>query len=159
MASEAVKLITTNRKARHDFHIDDTLEAGIVLQGTEVKSLREGRANLQDAYCTVERGELYARGVHISPYSHGNLFNHVPDRARKLLVHRKEIDRLAKAVEQKGYTIIPLKLYFKNGRAKMEIGLARGKKLYDKRADIAERETQRSLDRVMRGHRSGRMEE
>jgi SsrA-binding protein len=149
--SERIKIITTNRKARHDYRIEDTLEAGLVLQGTEVKSLREGKANLQDAYCTVQRGEMVLLGCHISPYSHGNQFNHEPTRPRKLLLHRREIDKWDKALQQKGYTIVPLKLYFKDGYAKVEIGLARGKKLYDKRADIAERETKRRLDRIMRG--------
>ncbi len=148
---EGVKIITTNRKARYEYHIDDTLEAGLVLTGTEVKSLREGRANLQDAFCTVKDGEMVLLNFHISPYSHGNLFNHEPVRPRKLLLHRREIAKWAKASQQKGYTIIPLKVYFKNGFAKVEIGLARGKKLYDKREDIAERETKRRLERVMRG--------
>ena len=147
---DAIKLVTSNRKARHDFHIDDTLEAGLVLQGTEVKALREGRANLQDAYCKVERGEMYLVGAHISPYSHGNIQNHEPTRPRKLLLHRRELRKWDKAAAQQGYTIVPLKLYFRNGLAKIEIGLARGKKLYDKRADIAERETKRRLDRTMK---------
>lgn len=153
--SDGIKTIITNRKARHEYHIEDRLEAGIALMGTEVKSLRDGRANIQDAYCTVEGGEMIVHGLHISPYSHGNQFNHEPLRPRKLLLHRKEIERWGKAVEQKGYTIIPLRIYFKNGFAKMEIGLAKGKKLYDKRADIAERETKRRLDRVMRGGQAG----
>jgi SsrA-binding protein len=151
--AEGIKIVATNRKARHDYHIEDTLEAGIVLRGTEVKSLREGRLNLTDSFCTVEKGEMIVHGLHISPYSHGNLFNHEPLRPRKLLLHRKEIERWGKATEQKGFTIVPLKVYFKNGFAKVEIGLARGKKQYDKRADISERETQRKLDRVMRGDR------
>lgn len=145
---ENVKLITSNRKARHEYHIDETLEAGIVLQGTEVKALRDGKANLQDAYCIVQDGEMLMMNVHISPYSHGNLFNHEPVRPRKLLLHRKEIERWGKAVAQKGYTIIPLSLYLKNGRVKVEIGLARGKKLYDKRQDIAERDTKRRLEKL-----------
>ena len=148
--ADGIKLITTNRKARHDYHIDDTLEAGVVLSGTEVKSLREGRANLQDAFCNVQSGEMMMYNCHISPYSHGNQMNHDPVRPRKLLMHRREIERWGSAVQEKGFTIIPLKLYFKNGYAKVEIGLARGKKQYDKRADIAERETKRRLDRVMR---------
>jgi SsrA-binding protein len=151
--AEGIKIVATNRKARHDYHIEDTLEAGIVLRGTEVKSLREGRLNLTDSFCTVEKGEMIVHGLHISPYSHGNLFNHEPLRPRKLLLHRKEIERWGKSTEQKGFTIVPLKVYFKNGFAKVEIGLARGKKQYDKRADISERETQRKLDRVMRGDR------
>ena len=148
--AEGIKIITTNRKARHDYHIEDTLEAGLVLQGTEVKSLREGRANLQDGYCQVEGGEMYLKGVHISPYTHGNVHNHDPVRPRKLLLHAREIAKWSKAQQQQGYTIVPLKLYFRHGYAKVEIGLARGKKLYDKRSDIAERETKRRMDRAMR---------
>lgn len=152
--ADGIQNITTNRKAFHEYHIEETFEAGMALQGTEVKSLREGKVNLQDAYCAVDGEELKLVGCHISPYTHGNYFNHEPDRQRKLLLHRKEIDRLAKATQQKGYTIVPLKLYFKNGLAKAEIGLAKGKKLYDKRSDIEERETRRSLDRITKGHRS-----
>ncbi len=148
--AEGIKIITSNRRARREYHITETLEAGLALRGTEVKSLREGRANLQDAYCKVEGGEMFVLNMHISPYSHGNLNNHDPVRPRKLLLHKREIGKMKKATEQKGFTVIPLKLYFKNGIAKVEIGLARGKKLYDKRADIAERDTQRRLDRTMR---------
>ncbi len=147
---DRIKIITTNRKARHDYHIEDRLEAGLVLQGTEVKALREGRANLQDAYCAAQGGEMYLLNAHISPYSHGNLNNHEPLRPRKLLLQRREIERWRKAAEQKGYTIVPLKLYFKNGYAKVEIGLGRGKKLYDKREDLAERDTKRQIDRVLK---------
>ncbi len=156
MPEEGIHIVTSNRKAFHDFQIEDRYEAGIVLTGTEVKSLRQGRVNLQDAFCTLSRGEVLMLGAHISPYTHGNLFNHEPLRPRKLLLHRSEIAKLAKAVEQKGYTLVPLKIYFKRGKAKVEVGLARGKKLYDKRADIAERDNQRSLDRVLRGHRQGK---
>ena len=148
--AEGIKIITSNRRARREYHITETLEAGLALRGTEVKSLREGRANLQDAYCKVEGGEMFVLNMHISPYSHGNLNNHDPVRPRKLLLHKREIGKMKKATEQKGFTVIPLKLYFKNGIAKVEIGLARGKKLYDKRADIAERDTQRRLDRTMK---------
>ncbi len=147
---DRIKIITTNRKARHDYHIEDRLEAGLVLQRTEVKALREGRANLQDAYCAAQGGEMYLLNAHISPYSHGNLNNHEPLRPRKLLLQRREIERWRKAAEQKGYTIVPLKLYFKNGYAKVEIGLGRGKKLYDKREDLAERDTKRQIDRVLK---------
>ena len=148
--AESIKIITSNRRARREYHITETLEAGLALQGTEVKSLREGRANLQDAFCKVEGGEMFLLNAHISPYSHGNLNNHDPVRPRKLLLHKREIGKMKKATEQKGFTVIPLKLYFKNGIAKVEIGLARGKKLYDKRADIAERDTQRRLDRTLK---------
>lgn len=150
--SDGIKIITTNRKARYEYHIDERLEAGIVLQGTEVKSLREGRINLQEAFCQVERGEMILHGAHISPYTHGTHFNHDPVRPRKLLLHRREIERFAKASQQQGYTIVPLKVYFKNGYAKVEIGMAKGKKLYDKRASIAERDTKRRLERTMRQH-------
>lgn len=150
--AEGIKIITTNRKARHDYHIEQSFEAGLVLQGTEVKSLRDGKANLQEGFCGFQDGELYLHGVHISPYRHGNVNNHDPVRSRKLLLHRRELGKLDKAIAQKGYTIVPLKLYFKNGLAKVEIGLAKGKKLYDKRADIAEKDTQRRLDRILRQH-------
>ncbi len=148
--SEGIKIITSNRRARRNYFITETMEAGLVLQGTEAKALREGRANLQDAYCKVENDEVFLLNAHISPYSHGNLQNHDPLRPRKLLLHKREIGKLKKASEQKGFTIIPLKLYFKNGYAKVEIGMARGKKLYDKRTDMAERETQRRIDRIMK---------
>lgn len=148
--TDAVKNITTNRKARHEYHIDERLEAGLSLTGTEVKSLRTGKANLGEAYCAVEGGEMYLHQCHIAPYDHGNRQNHDPMRRRKLLLHRREIEKFAVAAQQKGYTIIPLSLYFKNGRAKVEIGLAKGKKLYDKRHDIAERDTKRRLERLDR---------
>ena len=148
--ADGIKIITSNRRARRNYHISDPLEAGLVLHGTEVKALRQGRANLQDAYCKVEDGEVFLLNAHISPYSHGNLNNHDPLRPRKLLLHKREIGKLKKATQQKGFTIIPLKLYFKKGIVKVEIGLARGKKLYDKRTDIAERDTQRRLDRTMK---------
>lgn len=148
--SDRINVIMTNRKARYEYFIEEALEAGIVLLGTEVKALREGRVNLQEAYCAVEQGEMMLYGCHISPYSHGNQFNHDPLRPRKLLMHKREIERWGKEAQQQRYTIVPLKIYFKNGIAKVEIGLAKGKKLYDKRADIAERETKRRLDRTMR---------
>ncbi len=151
--SDNVKLVTTNRKARHEYHIDEVLEAGIVLVGTEVKALREGRANLQDAYCSLHNGEMTLYQCHISPYSFGNQFNHDPLRPRKLLLHRRELDKWNRVTKQKGNTIIPLKIYFRNGVAKVQIGLARGKKLYDKRADMAERDSKRNLDRVLKGMR------
>ena len=148
--SEGIKIVTTNRKARHEYHIEDTLEAGIVLVGTEVKSVREGRINLQEAYCTVIDGEMMLMQCHISPFKHGNRFNHDPLRRRKLLLHSKEIQKMEVASEQKGYAIIPLKVYLKKGKVKVEIGLGKGKKLYDKRADIAERDTRRQLDRILK---------
>jgi SsrA-binding protein len=146
--TDAIKIITSNKKATFEYHIEERFEAGLVLTGTEVKSLRAGKANLQEAYCNVESGEMILRGCHIAPYDHGNRANHDPIRTRKLLLHRREIEKLDKAARQKGYTIVPVKLYFKNGRAKIEIGLGKGKKLYDKRADIAERDSNRRLDRL-----------
>jgi len=144
------KVIATNRRARHEYRIGDRYEAGIVLRGTEVKSLREGKANIQDAYCSIQRGEIFLTNCHIAPYRHGTSFNHEPLRPRKLLLNRREIGKLRKAVEQKGNTIVPLKLYFKHGLAKIEIGVATGKKQYDKRKDIAERESKRRLQRLKR---------
>lgn len=148
--SEGIKVITKNRRARHEYKIEETLEAGLALQGTEVKSLREGQANLQEAFIAPQRGEMYLLNCHISPYSHATHFNHEPLRPRKLLMHRREIAKWAKAAQQKGYTIVPLQLYFKGGRAKVEIGLGRGKKFYDKRADIAERDSKRRLQQTMK---------
>ena len=146
--SDSIKIITSNKKATFEYKIEERFEAGLVLSGTEVKSLRAGKANLQEAYCGVESGEMMLRGCHIAPYDHGNRANHDPIRKRKLLLHRKEIERLDKAARQKGFTIVPIKLYFKNGKAKIEIGLGKGKKLYDKRADIAERDSKRRIDRM-----------
>ncbi|MEM8484549.1 MAG: SsrA-binding protein SmpB [Bacteroidota bacterium] len=148
--SDGIKIITSNRKARHEYHISDTLEVGIVLLGTEVKSLREGKANLQEAYCTFTEGELMLMQCHIAPFKHGGHYNHDPLRPRKLLLHRRELKKWDATAHQKGFTIVPLKMYFKTGRVKLEIGLAKGKKLYDKRSDIADRESKRKLDRVMK---------
>jgi SsrA-binding protein len=148
-----MKIISQNRKAYHDYHIEDTLEAGIALSGTEVKSLRDGRANLKDSYVIVKGGEAYLLNCHISPYSHGNIMNHEPLRTRKLLLHRKEIDRLRGKIEAKGYTLIPLKLYFKGSFAKVEIGLARGKKFFEKRDTIKEREARREIEKAIKTRR------
>lgn len=145
--SNAIKIIAQNRKARHDYEILDAYEAGIALQGTEVKALREGRANLKDSYARVEGGEVFLYKAHISEYTQGNRFNHDPERRRKLLLHKYEINRLRGRVEERGLTLIPLKLYFKKGRAKIEIGIARGKKHFDKRRDIAERDARREMER------------
>ena len=139
----AEKPIASNRKAYHDYFVLQKIEAGIALTGTEVKSLREGRVNLKDSYVDVQRGEAYLVGAHISPYSHGNRENHDPERKRKLLLHRREIDRLQGQIVEKGLTIVPLRLYFKGGRVKTEIAVVRGKKLFDKR----ETEKRRELDR------------
>jgi len=148
------KVITVNRRARHDYFIEETFEAGLVLSGSEVKSLRDGKVVLKDSYGRLNRGELWLSNAHINEYSPASRFGHDPVRSRKLLMHRTEIDRLAGKMKEKGLALIPLRLYFKRGRAKVELGLARGKKLYDKRATIKERETKRELDRVMR--KSGR---
>jgi SsrA-binding protein len=146
-----MKLIATNRKARRDYTILEKMEAGIVLVGTEVKSLREGQANLQDSYATVDDEELYLHNAHISPYSKGNQFNHEPKRTRKLLMHAREIKRLIGKVQEKGLTLIPLTMYFNDkGKVKVELGLGRGKKLHDKRREIAERDAKRDMRREMR---------
>jgi SsrA-binding protein len=153
----AEKLVAQNRRARHDYFILETIEAGLVLSGTEVKSLRAGKASLGESYATVENGEAWVMQMHIPPYEQGNRWNPDPVRRRKLLVHRKEIERLEAAVAQKGQTVVPLKLYFSNGRAKLLIGIAKGKKSYDKRATIAERDAKREMDRARRaGARGGR---
>jgi SsrA-binding protein len=156
MARETgIKRVAENRKARHDYFIDDTYEAGIVLVGTEVKSLREGRVNLRDSYVEVKGSahapELFLVGAHISPFEQGNIWNHEPLRTRKLLLHKHEIERIAQRVRERGYTVMPTKMYFKDGRAKIEIGMARGKKLYDKRHDMAERDADRDMQRALRG--------
>lgn len=142
-----MEIITTNRKARHDYHILQTVEAGIVLTGTEVKSLRSGRANLKESFARIENGEVYLHGMHISPYEQGNRYNPDPKRKRKLLLHIFEIRRLTGKVQEKGLTLVPLKLYFKNGKAKVELALVRGKKEYDKRRAIAERDAKREMER------------
>lgn len=143
-------LIVENRKARHDYHVDETLEAGVMLKGTEVKSLRGGRIVLGDAFALFMRDELWLMNADIQPYAHGNVHNHEAKRARKLLVHRRELERWAGKVKEKGYTIVPLKMYWKNGRAKVLIGLAKGKKEFDRRDDIRAREADRDIHRVMR---------
>lgn len=145
-----IKIITENRKARHDYHIHESYEAGIVLTGTEVKSLRAGKANLKDAYARIEHSELMLHNVHISPYDPGNRFNHEPLRTRKLLMHRSEIDKLVGKTQEKGFALVPLKLYFVHGMAKLQLGLATGKKNYDKRQDMAERDAKREIDRAFR---------
>jgi SsrA-binding protein len=145
----ATKLIAQNRKARHNYHIEETYEAGLVLVGTEVKSCRAGKANLADAYAVIKDGEAWLLGCHISPYSHGNRANHDPVRPRKLLLNRSEIEKLHVATSQEGRTLVPLRLYFKHGLAKAEVAIARGKKLYDKRHDKAERDARRSMQREL----------
>lgn len=144
-----------NRKARHDYSIEDAFEAGIALTGTEVKSLRAGKANLRDSYGEVRNGELFLVNAHISPYEQGNRYNHDPRRPRKLLMHRLEINRLFAKVQQQGMTLVPLKLYFKSGRAKVELALAKGKKTYDRREDIAARDAEREIRRAVREREKG----
>ena len=143
--SDGTKLVAQNRKARHEYHLEETFEAGVVLSGTEVKSCREGRVNLSDSYAIVEDGEVWLLQCHISPYSHGNRTNHDPTRKRKLLLHRGEINRLDVKVSQEGRTLVPLRMYFKHGLAKVEIAVARGKKTVDRRRDIAERDADRRM--------------
>ncbi len=145
-----MQIVCQNRKAYHDYSIEETAEAGIQLFGTEVKSLRAGRANLKDSYVIMKDTEVFLLNCHISPYSHGNIMNHDPLRTRKLLLHRKEIERLKGKMQQKGYTLIPLKIYFKGPYAKVEIGLAKGKKQYEKRETIKEREAKRDIEKAMK---------
>jgi SsrA-binding protein len=150
--SEKIKIITQNKKAFHDFEIIEKFEAGMVLLGTEVKSLREGRANLKDSYAKVRRSEVYLIGLHISPYSHASFDNHDPERQRKLLLHSFEIKRLLGKTQERGFSLVPLKLYFKDGKAKVEIALARGKKEYDKRESLRRKEENREMDRLRKRH-------
>ena len=147
----AEKLICQNKKARHNYSIEDTYEAGIALMGTEVKSLREGRANLGDSYGKIKNGEVYLVDAHISPYTFGNRFNHDPLRTRKLLLHKKEIRRLIGKVQEKGFTLIPLRLYFSDGKAKVELGLGKGKKLFDKRETLKRKTMERDMERGRKG--------
>jgi len=145
-----VKEITSNRKAFHEYFVLERFEAGIELAGTEVKSIRAGNVNLKDAFCTIKDGELFVRGMHISPYEHGNIFNKDPVRPRRLLMHRREIVKLNARIMQDGVALIPLSLYFKDSRVKVELGLCKGKKLHDKRDSEAERQTRRDIDRIMK---------
>jgi len=147
---DASKLIVQNRKAWHDYFVEEKYEAGIALHGTEVKSIRNGGVNLKDSYCSFEGGEMFAVGMHISPYEQGNIFNREPLRDKKLLMHRREIMKLQGLVQQKGYTLIPLSMYFSGSHVKVEIGLCRGKKLYDKRDSDAKRQADRDIDRHMK---------
>ena len=144
------KIIAVNRKARHDFFVEDTYEAGIALFGTEVKSLRQGMVNMKDSYCYIKNGEMFSTGIHISPYEKGNIFNHDPLRERKLLMHKKEIHKLLGLVGQQGYTLVPLSLYFSGKNVKLELGVCKGKKLYDKREDAAKKAEARDIDRYER---------
>ena len=150
MNKNGIQVIANNKKAYHDYFILDKYEAGIELYGTEIKSIRAGRINLKDSFCSVDDGEMYAIGVHISPYEHGNRYNREPLRKKKLLLHKREIMRLFGEVQQQGLSIIPLQVYIKNGRAKMEIGLCKGKKIYDKRAVEAKKSSNRMIDREIK---------
>ena len=146
------KIVTDNRKARHDYFIDQIFEAGLALTGTEVKSLRAGKANLQDSFCTIRDGEIFLHNCHISPYEQGNIFNVEPKRTRKILMHKEEIRKLAQKVREKGFTLVPLRLYFNDrGKVKLALALAKGKKTYDKRDDLAEKDAKRDLARALRG--------
>lgn len=148
------RTIAQNKKAYHDYFVEETYEAGIELCGTEVKSIRQGKVNLKDAWCAIHEGEIFVRGMHISPYEQGNIFNRDPMRERKLLMHKKEIMKLYGTVKQEGLALIPLSLYFKGSRVKVQLGLCRGKKLYDKRESAAERDAMRDIDRAMKLRRS-----
>lgn len=150
IAKESLKTIAQNKKAFHDYFVEESFEAGIELCGTEVKSLRQGRVNLKDAWCSVVDGELLLNGVHISPYEQGNIFNRDPVRVRRLLMHKREIMRLFGLVKRDGYSLIPVSLYFKGSRVKVQVGLCKGKKLYDKRADMAEKAARRDVQRAMK---------
>ncbi len=145
------KVLCENKKARHDYSIEETYEAGIALQGTEVKSLRLGKANLKDGYVKIEEQEAFLHNTHISPYPYGHQFNHDPERVRKLLLHKREIRRLMGKTQERGYTLVPLKIYLKHGKMKMEIGLAKGKTLYDKREVLKKRSADREIEKVLKG--------
>ena len=151
-----IKVVATNRKAGRDFHLEERREAGLVLMGTEIKSIRAGRVNLRDSFAMVKEGELWLMNAHIAPYDQGTYTNHEPRRPRKLLMHRREINRIAGKLQEKGFTLIPLRIYLKNNLAKVELGLARGKKQYDKRAALREKETRREIDRAVARHWKGR---
>ena len=147
MAKETMKLIANNKEAYHDYFIEDKLECGVALHGTEVKSMRMGKCSIKEAFIRIENGEVYVYGMHVSPYEKGNIFNKDPLRVKKLLLHRQEINKLVGKIKEKGYTLVPLQVYFKSGKVKVEIGLARGKKLYDKREDIAKKDQRRETER------------
>ena len=150
MPKENMKTIAQNKKAFHDYFVIESMEAGIELCGTEVKSIRSGRVNLKDSWCSIEDGELYIKGMHISPYEQGNIFNRDPMRVRRLLMHKREIMRLFGTVKQNGYSLIPLSLYFKGSKVKVQVGLCKGKKLYDKREDMAARDAKRDMQRAIK---------
>ena len=151
----ATRTIATNREARHEYFVLEALETGVELKGTEVKSLRAGGVNLKDSWCSIDNGELFLKGAHISPYEKGNIFNKDPFRVRRLLMHKSEISRLYGKVKQEGLTLIPLSLYFKKSNVKVELGLCKGKQLHDKRADMAERDAKREIDRALKSRQRG----
>ncbi|MBQ4620105.1 MAG: SsrA-binding protein SmpB [Clostridia bacterium] len=151
MPKEELKTVAQNRKARHDYFVEESFECGLELRGTEVKSIRLGKCNLKDSYASVEKGEMWVHGMHISPYEKGNIFNTDPMRPKKLLMHKAEIRKLEQAIMQKGLTLVPLSVYLKQGRMKLQLGLCKGKKNYDKRDDIAKRDAEREIERSMRG--------
>ena len=153
MGNESVKTIAQNKRARHEYFIIESMEAGIELCGTEVKSLRQGRVSLKDAWCSINHGELFINGMHVTPYAHGNIFNRDPLRVRRLLMHKREIMRLFGLTKQAGYALVPISLYFKGSRVKVQVGLCKGKKLYDKRADLAEKDARRTMERALKEQR------
>jgi SsrA-binding protein len=155
-STNGIKVVATNRKARHDYFIEDTYEAGIVLVGSEIKSIREGRVNLRDGYAAIEDGEVWMHNVHVAPYDPASRFGHEPRRRRKLLLHKRQIARLARRVHETGYTLVPLRMYLRDNLAKVELAVARGKRQYDKRAAIAEREARRRAERAIRQHQQDR---
>ncbi len=150
MSSEPMKLVANNKKAYHDYFIEEKHEAGIVLHGTEVKSMRMGKCSIKEAFIRIENGEVFVYGMHVSPYEKGNIFNKDPLRVKKLLLHRQEINKLMGKIAEKGYTLVPLQVYFKDGNAKVEIGLAKGKKMYDKRQDIARKDQRREAEKELK---------
>lgn len=154
MAATQTKTIATNKKAFHDYFVEESMEAGIELTGTEVKSLRQGGVNLKDGWCSIDDGEMWVKGMHISPYEKGNLFNRDPLRVRRLLMHKREINRLFGLMKQQGYTLIPLSVYFKGSLVKVQVGLCRGKKLYDKREDAARKDMKREAERALKERNS-----
>ena len=147
MSKETMKLVANNKKAYHDYFVDEKIEAGLVLHGTEVKSLRMGKCSIKESFIRIENGEMFVYGMHISPYEKGNIFNKDPLRVKKLLLHKSEINKMTGKIKEKGFTIVPLQVYFKDGKAKIEIGLCRGKKLYDKRQDIAKKDMKREAEK------------
>ena len=153
MEKRGVKIAAQNRKAHHDYFVEDKFEAGIELFGTEVKSIRAGTLNLKDSWCSIKDGEIFVNGMHISPYEKGNIFNRDPVRVRRLLMHKREITKLHALVKQDGYALVPLSVYFKDARVKVEVGLCKGKKNYDKRDSMAKRDAQREMDRAMKQRR------